>query len=310
MAKMRVLVTGAAGYIASQMLPTFRERYDLVLVDVTDTDRDGNSVEGVVKANLIDPDRSGYEALFQDVDAVVHLGYRRRSGEAIDHFFHEKENVEMAYNVLRTSYDSGVGRVAMASSNHAADWYEHALIHRRKMEVLDPYALPLSDNFYGWAKATYEHMGFVFACGFPGFQDLAGREYHTSGLTPGRRMGAVMVRIGAPRELKLANYEGAPANFKRDLGAYISPRDITQLFVKSIETPNIDNEHGIPWQVVYGISNNTRAFWSLANARSVLGYEPEDDAEVKFAEDVAEFKESAGADAASGRVGLPPGTGL
>ena len=58
-----MLVTGAAGYIASQMLPTFRERYDLVLVDVTDTDRDGNSVEGVVKANLIDPDRSGYEAL-------------------------------------------------------------------------------------------------------------------------------------------------------------------------------------------------------------------------------------------------------
>ena len=62
--------------------------------------------------------------------------------------------------------------------------------------------------------------------------------------------------------------------------------------------------------MVYGISNNTRAFWSLANARSVLGYEPEDDAEVKFAEDVAEFKESAGADAASGRVGLPPGTSL
>ena len=136
MAKMRVLVTGAAGYIASQMLPTFRERYDLVLVDVTDTDRDGNSVEEVVKANLIDPDRSGYEALFQGVDAVVHLGYRRRSGEAIDHFFHEKENVEMAYNVLRTSYDSGVGRVAMASSNHAADWYEHALIHT--MRIVPP----------------------------------------------------------------------------------------------------------------------------------------------------------------------------
>ena len=310
MAKMRVLVTGAAGYIASQMLPTFRERYDLVLVDVTDTDRDGNSVEGVVKANLIDPDRSGYEALFQ--------GRRRRRPSGLPPTLRRghrpllprEENVEMAYNVLRTSYDSGVGRVAMASSNHAADWYEHALIHRRKMEVLDPYALPLSDNFYGWAKATYEHMGFVFACGFPGFQDLAGREYHTSGLTPGRRMGAVMVRIGAPRELRLGNYEGAVANFKRDLGAYISPRDITQLFVKSIETPNIDNEHGIPWQVVYGISNNTRAFWSLANARSVLGYEPEDDAEVKFAEDVAEFKESAGADAASGRVGLPSGTGL
>jgi hypothetical protein len=121
-------------------------------------------------------------------------------------------------------------------------------------------------------------------------------------------MGVVMVRIGAPRELKLGRYEGAPDSFKRDLGAYISPRDITQLFVKSIETPNIDNEYGIPWQVVYGISNNTRAFWSLANARSVLGYEPEDDAEVKFAEDVAKFKASEST--ASGRVGLPSGTSL
>ena len=70
------------------------------------------------------------------------------------------------------------------------------------------------------------------------------------------------------------------------MGAYISSRDLTQLFTKAIEIPNIDNEHGIPWQVVYGISNNTRAFWSLANARQVLGYEPQDDSEVKFAPDV------------------------
>ncbi len=34
MAKPRVLMTGAAGYISSQLLPAFRERYDLVLLDV------------------------------------------------------------------------------------------------------------------------------------------------------------------------------------------------------------------------------------------------------------------------------------
>ena len=32
MAKRRVLLTGATGYIASQMLPTLREQYDLTLV--------------------------------------------------------------------------------------------------------------------------------------------------------------------------------------------------------------------------------------------------------------------------------------
>ena len=99
----------------------------------------------------------------------------------------------------------------------------------------------------------------------------------------------MMVRIGAPRELDPELYRGDPAGYKRDLGAYISPRDLTQLFRRGMETPNIDNEHGVPWQVVYGISGNTRAFWSLTNARRVLGYEPEDDSELKYADDVREI---------------------
>ncbi|MCC7372122.1 MAG: NAD(P)-dependent oxidoreductase [Chloroflexi bacterium] len=59
-----VLVTGATGYIASQMLPTFRERYDVRLIDVRDTDRAGNPVQGaqvvdllhVGKMDMVDPD--------------------------------------------------------------------------------------------------------------------------------------------------------------------------------------------------------------------------------------------------------------
>ena len=177
MERKRVLVTGASGYIAVQILPTFRERYDLTLVDVKEVNRTGEKVEGVVLADLIDPDRSKYGGLFEGIDTVVHLGrkLRDRTGERIDDFFTEKENVEMAYNVFRTAYDNGVPRVVMASSNHAADWYEHNLIHTRKMENLDPYDLPLSDNFYGWAKATYEHIGFLFACGFRGKKDASGR---------------------------------------------------------------------------------------------------------------------------------------
>ena len=284
----KILLTGASGYIADQLLPTFKERYDTVLVDVTDTNRRGETVEGVIIQDLIDPDREHYSALFEGVDAVVHLGYKRRSGDnPMDHFFDENENVAMAYNVFRTAYDAGVARVVMASSNHAADWYEHNLIHTRKMESLDPYRLPLSDNFYGWAKATYEHMGFLFACGAMDFQTAGGSQDHTgASQREQRKLEVVMVRIGAPRDLDLSIYEGSPGNYKRDLGAYLSPRDLTQLFVKSIETPNIDNEHGIPWQVVYGISNNTRAFWSLASAREALSYAPEDDSEVKYALDI------------------------
>ena len=298
----KILLTGAAGYIADQLLPTFRERYETVLVDVTDTNRRGEKVDGIVIQDLIDPDRASYAALFEGVDAVVHLGYKRRAGDnPLDHFFDEKENVEMAYNVFRSAYDSGASRVVMASSNHAADWYEHNLIHTRKMESLDPYRLPLSDNFYGWAKATYEHMGFLFACGAMDFRTASGEQDHTgASQREQRKLEVVMVRIGAPRDLDLAVYRDSPGNYKRDLGAYLSPRDLTQLFVKSIETPDIENEHGVPWQVVYGISDNTRAFWSLSNAREVLGYAPEDDAEVVYADDIRAFLTGS---EAKGRVG-------
>ena len=73
--------------------------------------------------------------------------------------------------------------------------------------------------------------------------------------------------------------------------------------MRAIETEDIDNEHGIPWQVVYGISNNTRAFWSLANARRVLVYQPEDDSEVKFAQHIQGLLTGEGATGGAGRVG-------
>ena len=43
----KVLITGASGYIAGRMLPEFRQRYELVLLDVKTTNRQGDEVEGI-----------------------------------------------------------------------------------------------------------------------------------------------------------------------------------------------------------------------------------------------------------------------
>ncbi len=74
----KVLMTGATGYIAGQLLPTFQEDYEMVLVDVKAENRDGDRIEGVEIPNPIDTDRSRYASLFEGVDAVVHLGHRSR----------------------------------------------------------------------------------------------------------------------------------------------------------------------------------------------------------------------------------------
>ena len=161
----KVLVTGAAGLIASQVLPALRERYDLTLLDIRTTDRNGNPVEGVQIADLVNRDRDTYRHHFQGVDAVVHFGFVKADRSNSDtHFWAEFDNVQMAYNIYQTALEEGVKRVVTASSNHAADYYE-ALILDGKLDFVDPNGRAQSDNFYGWAKEVYEHLGFVFATG-------------------------------------------------------------------------------------------------------------------------------------------------
>jgi hypothetical protein len=273
MSTRKVLVTGAAGYIAAQLLPALRERYELTLVDVRAQDRQGHPIDGVRVADLTTPNLEANRPLFRGIDSVVHLGYiHPPSGQGsgtIDSYHAERTNIDMAFHVLQLALEEGVRRVVVASSNHAADWYEH-LIHAKKKDVVDPGERPLSDNFYGWAKATYEHLGFVFASG-----------------RLGGTVQNVHLRIGAPRELETARYHGNPVGFHRDLGAYISERDLQQLCVRSIEADDIRDRHGIPFQIFYGISDNARQFWSIVNARAVIGYAPQDDSEVKFAAGIA-----------------------
>ena len=271
--RIRVVVTGATGYVASQLLPAFRERYDLVLLDVRTTDRDGRKVEGAQVADLLDEDLDANRHHFRGADAVVHLGYYRPPGGSVSGagkgYRDERPNVDMAENIYRLSLEEGVKRVVVASSNHAADWYE-PLIHEGKIDMIGPEHLPKSDNYYGWAKVAYESLGFMYASG-----------------ALGRKLEVVQVRIGAPREIRAGQFAGKPGAYRRNLGAHLSARDNQQLFVRSIETPDIEDEWGVPFQIFYGISNNTRAFWSIANARRTIGYQPEDDSETKYADEIA-----------------------
>lgn len=68
---MRVLLTGATGYIAGQLLPALRERYDLKLLDVREADGSGRRVEGIEVADLLGEDGPRLEELLANVDVVV-----------------------------------------------------------------------------------------------------------------------------------------------------------------------------------------------------------------------------------------------
>ena len=132
----RVLLTGATGYIASQLLPVMRERYDLRLVDVRTTNAHGVTVDGAQVVNLLEDPLDQLARHFEEVDAVVHLGYYRPAGMSVTgegkSYLDERPNVDMAERVYRLALDAGVRRVVVASSNHAADWWE-PLIHEARV---------------------------------------------------------------------------------------------------------------------------------------------------------------------------------
>jgi NAD+ dependent glucose-6-phosphate dehydrogenase len=279
MAKRRVVLTGASGYVAQRMFRELAERWDVVPIDVRATTGAGTPVPGIVVQDLTDPNRDAYRAHFKGADAVIHCGYVRAAGldattwqdNSDPKFWAEHQNVALAYNVYRTALEEGVRRVVVCSSNHAADYYER-LVWQGKLDMVTPEMPPRSDNWYGWSKASYELLGFVFA----------------SGQVGGRKLEVVQWRIGGPRDDDIDHVKpGDIPVMHRALGAYLSQRDQVQQAIRMVETPDIADEHGVPFLIVYGISGNTHRFWSLASARAKIGYAPQDDSQVNFADKIA-----------------------
>jgi hypothetical protein len=271
MPKLRVLLTGATGYIAGQLLPAFREHYDLGLIDVRPENRAGQPVAGVAIVDLLAADRSTLEPFFAGVDVIVHTAYHRPAGtDQQAQYDGERRNVDLMQRVYQLALDHGVRRVVAASTNQAAKWYEQPYYAGLRDRV-GPEDYPRPDSFYGWAKAAYESLGFLYACG-----------------SLGRKLEVIQIRIVVPREIDAEQFVDQPRErYVRELAGYISERDIRQLFCKSIETPDIADEYGVPFHIFYGVSNNARTFWSITNARKVIGYQPEDDSEIRFAAGIA-----------------------
>ncbi len=267
MPKLKVVLTGASGTIAGVLLPALRQRYELTLLDSRASDKQGAPIEGIEIVDLLNKDRDQYRHHFAGADAVLHCAYYRVHDQGDDVYFSsELANLQLAYNVYQSAWEAGVRRLVAASTNHAADFYEtYALDKRVPMVRPEQNA---SDNWYGWAKIAFEQIGQVYATGIS---------------HGGRALENVQIRIGGPRETDVAAAPlGDLRRMRRALAVYISQRDMSQLFIKSIETEDIRDDLGIPFQIFYGISANSHAIWSIANARRVIGYAPQDNSEERF----------------------------
>jgi len=130
----------------------------------------------------------------------------------------------------------------------------HAVGFYERAETIDHTVYPRPDSRYGVSKAFGEALGSLYA-------DKYGMEVFN-------------IRIG--------NVNPQPVD-KRRLSIWISPRDLAQLVGIGIEHPDIK------FEIVYGVSRNTRSWYDNSNAAR-LGYRPQDDSETYAQEVLAREK--------------------
>jgi nucleoside-diphosphate-sugar epimerase len=154
-------------------------------------------------------------------------------------------NIDGTRVVLEAARDAGVRRVVLASSNHATGFYE---IDDAPEGGLPADAFPRPDTYYGVSKVALEALGSLF-------HDRYG-------------IDVTALRIGSCFE--------KPWD-RRSLWTWMSPDDGARLLEACLATP----EPG--FRVVWGVSRNTRNWWSL-EAGEAIGYHPQDDSEAFAAE--------------------------
>jgi len=133
----------------------------------------------------------------------------------------------------------------------------HAVGFYRRDQTIDHTVYPRPDSRYGVSKVFGEAMGSLYA-------DKYGMEVFN-------------IRIG--------NVNPRPID-KRRLSIWISPRDLAQLVAIGIDHPDIR------FEIVYGVSGNTRSWYDNSNAER-LGYRPQDDSEAVAGEVLANEKPGA-----------------
>ena len=181
------------------------------------------------------------QRICEGIDSIVHLAGEPSTGSSWPVVL--KANIEGTYGIFEAARLAGVKRVIFASSNHATGYYEKESIYTK------PDMLARPDSLYGVSKAFGE--------------DLARFYVDEYGLK------AFCLRIGSfqPNDSVLNR------SSDRILSTWLSHGDMVQLIQCCLEADSTD------FGIYYGISNNTRAYWDIQNARDELGYSPEDDAE-------------------------------
>src|SRR5262245_3935149 len=231
----RLLITGPGGRVGTQIVPLLREQFALRLLDTKQLQAQGD--DEVLQADV--RDFGALRIACDGVKSLVHL-----AAIADEDDFHTRllpMNVAGTYNAFEAARQAGVRKILFASTGQTVLNYGRGTWVTTEMPVR-PATVYASTKIFGEGLARY-------------YSDIHG-------------MSVICIRICYFRAyddplLRIPNHEVQRT--------WCSPRDLTQLMVKSIRCD-------LPFAIFFGISNNTERKWDISNAQKLVSYEPQDNA--------------------------------
>jgi uronate dehydrogenase len=145
----KILITGAAGDVASYLRRELAGKYRLILSDKRPLKPSKD--EKFIKADI--SRMADAMKITKGVDAIVHLGGYSVEGpwEPI-----HQANIVGCYNVFEAARKNKVKRILFATSNHAVGFY-------RRTQTIDHRVYPKPDGRYGVSKVFGEALGSLYA---------------------------------------------------------------------------------------------------------------------------------------------------
>ena len=235
----KLFITGAAGNVGSGLRRYLRDRYDFRLMF-------HSNVPEVEKGDEVTvSDLGDFEAMVEagcGVDAIVHLGIAvSKQGYPRSRYNQMilDTNIRGTYNIFESARINRVSKVIFASTNHVTGFYEKEGTYTTPDMPIRP------DSMYGVSKA---------------FGEAQGRFYHD----------AYGISVYCVRIANFPNTDEVNTKYEPGLNRWLSSRDMAELTACCLEAP--DPQFGI----FSGVSKGAEKKWGLANAKELVGWEPQD----------------------------------
>lgn len=264
----KVLITGAAGKIADVLcdLP-----YQLVFTDINEPDRDSPIWNHYFEQGDLN-DSSFLKKLLKNKQVLIHLGGSSSPDSSWEDVV--RNNISGTRNIFHAAKNSKVDKIIFASSNRVYGMYEeenseYFYSSQEKESKITEEDEPRPNSYYGVSKIFGESLGRYYSEVYD-IDFISLRIGSVLSEKYDHPYGYAQILVDEDKvEINDPEYNRQVGRLK---GTWLARRDFCHIVDCCIKTK-------CNYGIFNAISDNSRAWLSIARAKEILNYQPKENAE-------------------------------